>query len=154
MRGCSVAILVLNVLDDSVCQLKDKEGRSLDYSVTSGPVHLSLSLSLSPYFSLFLSFCLSLTHTHTHTHTLSIFLALFFYFSLSLSHTDTRTHLFCAAVRIPSKSSVISWYRAPSTGPMRITSAATQTSNNTHLLVSKQANIFRLSNVLGGRYTH
>lgn len=57
MRGCSVAILVLNVLDDSVCQLKDKEGRSLDYSVTSGTVHFSLSLSLflSPSFSLSVS---------------------------------------------------------------------------------------------------
>lgn len=52
MRGCSVAILVLNVLDDSVCQLKDKEGRSLDYSVASGTVHLSLSLTLSLLLSL------------------------------------------------------------------------------------------------------
>lgn len=50
MRDCSVAILVLNVLDDSVCRLKDKEGRSLDYSVTSGTVHRFLSLS--PYFFL------------------------------------------------------------------------------------------------------
>lgn len=89
MRGCSVAILVLNVLDDSVCQLKDKEGRSLDYSVTSGTVHrfLSLSLFLSPPFSL------------ANTHTLSIFLALFFYFSLSHTqmHTYTHTHI-CPAL--------------------------------------------------------
>ena len=120
MRGCSVAILVLNVLDDSVCRLKDKEGRSLDYSVTSGTVHrfLSLSLFLSPPFSL------------ANTHTLSIFLALFFYFSLSHTqmHTYTHTHLSCAMVRIPSKSSVISWYRAPSTGPMSTISDATQIS--------------------------
>ena len=131
MRGCSVAILVLNVLDDSVCQLKDKEGRSLDYSVTSGTVHrfLSLSLFLSPPFSL--------SNTHTHTFHLSCSIFLFLTLTHTLSHTHTHTHLSCAMVRIPSKSSVIYWYRAPSTGPMCTISDATQIS---HLLLLKDTN--------------
>lgn len=120
MHGCSVAILVLNVLDDSVCQLKDKEGRSLDYSVTSGTVHPSLSLSP------FLSLSLPLSLTHMRAHTLSIFLALFFCF-LHL-HTLTHTHI-CSALRSAVHSSVMSWYTAPSTGPMSTTSTGAQVSN-------------------------
>lgn len=90
MRGCSVAILVLNVLDDSVCQLKDKEGRSLDYSVTSGTV--PLSLSLSPPILFLLSPALP------YIHTLTIFLALF---SISSLHAQI---LFSAEGRIPAQS--------------------------------------------------
>lgn len=82
MHGCSGAILVLNVLDDSACQLKGKEGRSLGYSVTLGTFFLVLF----------------------QTHTLSIFLVLFIYFSLTHTHAYTSTCvqtsalLSCAAV--------------------------------------------------------
>lgn len=122
MRGCSVAILVLNVLDDSVCRLKDKEGRSLDYSVTSGTVHFSLSLLPSSSFY----------NTHTHIHTR--FPSFLFYFPfppalpLSPSHTRAHTLLFCAMVHIPPQFCIISWCRAPSTGPILNTSAAAQVS--------------------------
>lgn len=133
MRGCSVAILVLNVLDDSVCQLKDKEGRSLDYSVASGAEHLPPSL----YKFLFPPLSLSTTHTPDFHLSCSIFLF------LPLTPKHTHTHLLCATVRIPSKSIVISWYRAPSAGPTRNTAAA-----NSHVLVSEDTNMFGFSNTV------
>lgn len=112
MHGCSGAILVLNVLNDSACHLKGKEGRSLGYSVTLG------------------TFLLVLFQTHTH------FPSYLFYLSISNTHTCIYLHTFpdicaiilCCSAHIPVQFTIISWYAAPSTGSLRSTSPASHIS--------------------------
>lgn len=92
-------------------------------------IRYSTSLSVSPYFFLPLSLFLSLRNTHT----------LHFSCAIFCSHGDTHTHTPASVPTVcnPAESSFISWYRAPSTGHISSSSAATQLSSS-YFLLSKR----------------
>lgn len=97
MLCCSVAILVLNVLDDSVSPAQRQRRTVIRLFCNVRYCKPSSLLFLTHIFpDLFFSFCLS--HKRTYT------------------HSDTCASLLLARSNIPVQLRMISWYRAPSTG--------------------------------------